>query len=157
MKQLETIIRDLAGVDIAELESDSTMTTVRNLVLQARGVADKLGPEMRSAYETEKSDDYQGVSQFAIALGYDGKIHTTRRTDCPDHALIPLMGALKYEVRKMNREASEKIGMNQADYDDAIDSISSMLLKGEFDAAASGVPLDGSRTDQPPKLVIPRK
>ncbi len=156
MKQLEIIIRNLAAIDIATIGEESTTTKIRNIILDARVAADKLGPQMRSSHEAEKSDDYQGVSQIAIALGYDGKIHTTRRTDCPDHALIPLMGALSHELRKIARESAKTLGMSQEDYDGAVASIASLILKGEFDAAAQDFS-DDSRTNQSPKLVIPRK
>lgn len=167
MKTQDDIIRKLSGISLLSLSdvsdqlkhapaSSETMDLVRSLVVDSRVCLQDMGPKMRPASKTKESDDYQGVTQVAIALGYDGVVSSTRRTDCPPHALIPLVAALEDEVAKIGREAAERIGMDLGEFREAVEKILKAIATAEYEKISGELAPrgEGSRTDQTANLKL---
>ncbi len=150
MGEQERIICALAAIDIARLEhDDGVIDRVKGLIVSSRVLEEKIGLQTRSADAAGRNDDYEAVMQMALSIGYDGKLHTYRRSDCPPYAIIPMLAAAKHLLYTMTHELAKKLDMSDCEMDKATEIIIRSIVREEFEAAWESVKqddTDGSRT-----------
>lgn len=162
MKDADTILRELAAINLSTVraleyvqstpQESRLIEQIHGLVLAARTATP--GPVMRPAAKAEKADDYLAVVQIALAVGYDGQLHTSHRHDAPRHAVVPLAAALRHLVRAIERELRGQVGLTAAELDRFCEPILQGLTGQDFAAIRLEVE-QASRTEQEPKLVVP--
>lgn len=162
MKDADTIIRELGSLNLSTVRAleyvQSTpqetrlIEQIHGLVLAARTAAP--GPVTRPAAKAENADDYLAVVQIALAVGYDGQLHTSHRHDAPKHAVIPLAAALRHLVDTIERELRKQVNLTAAELDRFCEPIVQGLVGQDFAAIRLEIERD-SRTEQEPKLVVP--
>jgi hypothetical protein len=165
-RSAEDIVNELATLtlrDIGELEpaadrgSDAARryTQVRDLAIAARAVT---GPIQRAALHAETADDYLAVVQIALAIGYDGQLSTSHRQECPKHAVVPLIAALRHLIRSIERDLRATVPLDAHDVDRLTAPILHGMVKQDFDAIRLEIAVDSRTTpdtEQTPKLIIP--
>lgn len=114
----ETDMRDLLG-NLASIKldtpDDQLPDRVRKLVEQARDIVPRLGPILRSPEESALHDDYLAVRQIAVAIGRDGKMHFSQRTDGELPHLIPLMAGIEYRHSMDMSILADQLNMSDED------------------------------------------
>ena len=147
MTTAEQIVQELARInvprmagliegDVATPDALDLSKTLRRLVLAAR---DAETPRERPASQAD-SDDYAGVVQLAVVITHDGRIVTSRRSAAPEHALAPMLGALRHEVNKLGRDLASEAGMGREDFEALVKTMAEEAAEADFRRRALNLP-----------------
>lgn len=165
----EQIIHDLAAVSVTALrrielsaeltESDPAAVAaayqvageLRRLILAARTVD---APVSRPARQAD-AQDYPAVLQLQLALTPDGRIVTGRRMDpLTGPTVAPMLGALRHEVKKLEREAGKASGVAPKDFAALVDQFEQEAGEADF-RRATGIGVVDEKTPPPGEATGP--
>lgn len=161
-KEAHSIIRELAQIDLAQTQD---FNAFGDLVKRARVLEEHLPPIMHDADQVKHHDDYLAVRQVAIAIGRDGRLHTSQRTDSPIEYMIPLMAGSRFKQQQDERELGVTLKLHDAQLEDALKAIADGLETEDFQQrwntvkdkipASAGGSQGGSRTTKPSNIIVP--
>lgn len=163
----EQIIHDLAAVDLRTLNQleptrqgaasvvhpahVTLFDLLHELVLAARTVD---GPVSRPARQAD-AQDYPAVLQLQLALTPDGRIVTGRRMDpLTGPTVAPMLGALRHEVKKLEREAGKASGVAPKDFAALVDQFEQEAGEADF-RRATGIGVVDEKTPPPGEATGP--